>query len=61
MSTRLNFPKDFIWGTSTAAAQIETASDHIWNGVEAIDGSLLKETIGHERQRSEDADLIKNF
>ncbi len=61
MSTRLNFPKDFIWGTSTAAAQIETASDHIWNGVEAIDGSLLKETIGHERQRSEDADLIKNL
>ena len=51
MSKVLSFPKDFIWGTSTAAAQIETASDHIWNGVKAIDGSILNDTIEHEKQQ----------
>lgn len=61
MSKVLTFPKDFIWGTSTAAAQIETASDHIWNGVKAIDGSILNDTIAHEKQRSEDAKLINGL
>ena len=61
MSKTLKFPEGFIWGTSTAAAQIETASDHIWNGVKAIDGSILKNTIAHEQQREEDGKLIKGL
>jgi beta-glucosidase/6-phospho-beta-glucosidase/beta-galactosidase len=27
---KITFPEDFVFGTSTAAAQIETAYDHDW-------------------------------
>jgi beta-glucosidase len=58
MKNSLKFPDKFIWGTSTAAAQIETASDHIWKGVPALDGSVLDQTIAHEQQRAEDVEYI---
>ena len=61
MPQNLQFPDNFIWGTSTAAAQIEQASDHIWNGVKAIDGTTLKETIAHDKFRMEDAEKIAEF
>ncbi len=57
----LHFPSDFFWGVSTASAQIETASDHNWRGVKAIDGSVFERTTDHERQREKDADLVSKF
>ena len=58
---RLQFPADFFWGTSTAAAQIETASDHNWRGFKAKDGHIFERTADHELRRSEDADIIAQF
>lgn len=55
---KLSFPKDFFWGTSTAAAQIETASNHSWKGVKALDGYTFERTTDHEKQRLSDADII---
>ena len=52
------FPDNFLWGTSTAAAQIETASDHNWRGVKAKDGFTFLRTSDHEQHRAEDAELI---
>jgi beta-glucosidase len=57
----LKFPSDFIWGTSTAAAQIETASAHNWRGVKARDGYVFEETIGHEKRRAEDVEYIRQL
>ena len=47
----LRFPDHFIWGTSTAAAQVETASDHIWKGFAAKDGYVYDRTTDHEKRR----------
>lgn len=58
---RLNFPKDFIWGTSTAAAQIETASEHNWQNFKSKDGYTFDRTTDHEKRRSEDVNYIKAF
>lgn len=57
----LEFPEDFFWGTSTSAAQIETAEGHQWEGLEAKDGFIFKRTIDHEKQRLEDAKYITQF
>lgn len=57
----LTFPEGFLWGTSTAAAQIETASDHNWRGLRARDGRILERTTDHERRRAEDAGHIARF
>ena len=57
----LAFPDDFHWGTSTAAAQIETASDHQFRGLRARDGYLFERTTDHERRRLADVDLIARF
>lgn len=57
----LVFPDDFFWGTSTSAAQIETADGHQWEGLEAKDGFVFKRTIDHEKQRIEDAEYITQF
>ncbi len=54
----LKFPKDFLWGTSTAAAQIETASEHEWKGVVAKDGYIFDRTSDHELRRGEDLEYI---
>jgi beta-glucosidase len=57
----LNFPSDFFWGTSTAAAQIETASEHNWKGVKSRDGHVFDRTSDHEKRRDEDVEHIARF
>ena len=57
----LSFPNDFFWGTSTAAAQVETASDHTWRGVKSLDGHVFERTTDHEKLRLEDAEYIARF
>lgn len=51
----IRLPDKFIIGTSTAATQIETASEHSWRHVKMVDGRLFDETAQHERRRHEDA------
>ncbi len=58
---KLQFPKGFIWGTSTAAAQVETAFEHQWKGVKATDGYTFDNTTEHEKRRDEDISYIKQF
>ncbi len=55
---QLVFPDGFLWGTSTAAAQVETAGDHPWRGLRALDGRLFERTTDHELRREEDAGMI---
>lgn len=55
---RLNFPDGFFWGTSTAAAQVETAGDHPWRGLRARDGCVFDRTTDHEKLRTQDAQFI---
>lgn len=55
------FPKDFIFGTSTAAAQIETAFEHDWQGVKSKDGYLFDRTTDHELRLKEDAEIISSL
>jgi beta-glucosidase len=55
------FPKDFIFGTSTAAAQIETAFEHDWQGVKAKDGNIFDRTTDHELRLKEDANIISSL
>ncbi len=57
----LQFPDDFIWGTSTAAAQVETPSDHNWRGVKSKDGYVFDQTTQHELRRMEDLENIRQF
>lgn len=54
----LTFPDGFLWGTSTAAAQIETAFDHQWKGVVCRTGQALQRTTDHERRRAGDLEII---
>lgn len=60
-----NFPPGFLWGTSTSAMQIESASAegscHDWGGFRAEDGSVLDEAINHQSQRESDAELIASL
>jgi beta-glucosidase len=55
------FPEGFIFGTSTAAAQIETAFDHDWHGVVARDGVVFDRTTDHEMRIGEDAEIISSL
>jgi beta-glucosidase len=55
------FPPDFIFGTSTAAAQIETAFEHDWQGFKARDGHLFERTTDHELNHSTDAEIISSL
>ncbi|MBL7776589.1 MAG: family 1 glycosylhydrolase [Saprospiraceae bacterium] len=55
------FPEHFFWGTSTAAAQVETAGDHPWKGLQAKDGYRFERTTDHELRRQEDAGYIARF
>lgn len=55
------FPNDFIFGTSTAATQIETAFNHDWQGVKARDGFVFERTTDHELRTSEDAAIIASL
>jgi len=58
---RIVFPAKFVWGSSTAAAQVETATDHPWRGLRAKDGSVFDRTTEHEKHRLEDAEYITRF
>jgi len=55
------FPTDFIFGTSTAATQIETAFEHDWQGVKTKDGFVLDRTTDHELRFREDAQIIASL
>lgn len=55
------FPTHFFWGTSTAAAQVETAGNHPWRGLTAKDGYRFLRTTDHELRREEDAGYIARF
>jgi beta-glucosidase len=55
---QLQFPKGYIWGTSTAAYQIESASDHDWKGVVSKDGTTFDRCSMHDYHRMKDLDLI---
>ena len=55
---KLKFPANFKWGTSTAAAQVETVFDHPWKGLLSKDGYTMQRTTDHELRRKEDAGYI---
>lgn len=55
---QLEFPAGFRFGTSTAAAQIETAGEHNWKNLKAIDNSVFHRTTDHEFLWESDIDLI---
>ncbi|MCB0489978.1 MAG: family 1 glycosylhydrolase [Cyclobacteriaceae bacterium] len=55
------FPNDFAFGTSTAAAQIETAFEHDWQGVKSLDGYIFDRTTDHELRVREDAGIIASL
>lgn len=57
----LHFPDSFIFGTSTAACQIETAFDHDWSGHISRDGHIFDRTTDHEKRYQEDAALIASL
>jgi len=53
------FPRHFRFGTSTSAAQVETASGHDWVGFTARDGAIFNRTTDHELRWEEDLDIIR--
>jgi beta-glucosidase len=52
------FASNFFFGTSTAAAQVETAGAHPWRGLRTLDGHRFERTTDHEKRRAEDAEYI---
>lgn len=58
---KLVFPEHFFFGTSTAAAQIETAYEHDWQGFTARDGHVFDSTTDHEQRFKEDAEIIASL
>lgn len=58
---KLTFPDTFIFGTSTAAAQIETAFEHDWQGIKARNGYTFDRTTDHEKRFKEDAAIIASL
>ncbi len=67
-----DFPKDFVWGTATAAYQIEGAWDkdgkgeNIWDRFCHQDGNILNNDTGdvacdHYHKWEEDLDLLKEY
>jgi beta-glucosidase len=59
--SELKFPDHFVFGTSTAAAQIETAFEHDWQHVKARDGAIFERTTDHEKHFEEDAAIIASL
>lgn len=57
----LTFPDHFLFGTSTASYQIETAFDHDWQGLKARDGFIFDRTTDHELRFEEDANIIASL
>jgi beta-glucosidase len=58
---RIVFPDHFIFGTSTAAPQIETAFEHDWQGIKARDNFVFDRTTDHEKHLKEDAIIIASL
>lgn len=58
---KLTFPDHFFFGTSTSAAQIETAFEHDWQGFKARDGQPFDRTTDHELHLKEDARIIASL
>ena len=58
---KLDFPKNFIFGTSTSAYQIETAYAHDWKGVKAKDGNTFERTTDHELRVDDDVEIIASL
>jgi beta-glucosidase len=58
---RFLFPKDFVFGTSTAATQIETAFQHDWEGYVTKDQYTFTRTTDHELRFAEDASIIASL
>lgn len=70
--TRLNFPKDFIWGVAASAYQVEGATredgrgESIWDRFAQVPYHILHgdnadKACGHYHRVSEDVALIKQF
>jgi beta-glucosidase len=57
----LIFPPEFLFGTSTAAYQIETAFKHDWKGVQSRDGNIFDRTTDHEKRYQEDIEIISSL
>jgi beta-glucosidase len=58
---KLQFPKGFLFGTSTSALQVESAFDHDWGGLKARDEAVLDKNIEHELHFDEDAEIIASL
>ncbi|HZX73984.1 MAG TPA: family 1 glycosylhydrolase [Cyclobacteriaceae bacterium] len=58
---KLTFPDHFIFGTGTAACQIETAFGHDWEGHRSQDGFTLDRTTDHEKRYPEDIEIIASL
>ncbi|HWB63417.1 MAG TPA: family 1 glycosylhydrolase [Chitinophagales bacterium] len=56
---KITFPENFVFGTSTASYQIETAFEHDWLGVKSTDGYVFERTSDHEKRFAEDAAIIE--
>lgn len=58
---KIQFPKNFIFGTSTSAYQIETAFEHDWVNVKSRDGNVFLRTTDHEKKLGQDVDIITSL
>ncbi len=58
---KITFPPDFLFGTSTASYQIETAFEHDWKGVQSRDGNIFDRTTDHEKRHQEDIKIISSL
>src|SRR4051812_10004453 len=58
---KLTFPNDFLFGTGTAACQVETAFEHDWVGHRSQDGHVLDRTTDHEKRYPEDIEIIASL
>jgi beta-glucosidase len=57
----ITFPPSVFFGTSTSAAQIETAVEHDWKGLTSRDGSVFDRTTDHECRLDEDVAIISSL
>ena len=55
------FPEDFLFGTASAAAQIETPVGHDWENVKIFGGGRFTRAIDHELHRMDDAKIIASL
>lgn len=61
LANQLVFPDHFTFGTSTSAAQIESAVGHDWMGFRAMDGGIFDTTTDHELRMDEDVEIIASL